>query len=87
MGGAMNGRVFKVGTFAKPNGQPFPAIVLDDSAIDLAQAHEAYRASGRPALSSTSESQSERYLRGLCCRPAREGGRSDHQTEDATCGV
>ena len=49
----MNGRAFKLGTFAKPNGTSFAAIVLDDSAIDLAQAHEAYRAGGRPALSST----------------------------------
>ena len=34
----MNGRAFKLGTFAKPDGKPFAAIVLDDSAIDLAQA-------------------------------------------------
>jgi 2-keto-4-pentenoate hydratase/2-oxohepta-3-ene-1,7-dioic acid hydratase in catechol pathway len=53
----MNGRAFKLGTFAKPNGKPFAAIVLDDTAIDLAQAHEAYRASGRPALTSTSSLQ------------------------------
>ena len=52
----MNGRAFKLGTFARPNGKPFAAIVLD-TAIDLAQAHEAYRASGRPALSSTSSIQ------------------------------
>jgi hypothetical protein len=53
----MNGRAFKLGTFAKPNGKPFAAIVLDDTAIDLAQAHEAYRAGGRPALASTSSLQ------------------------------
>ena len=41
----MNGRAFKLGTFAKPDGKPFAAIVLDDTAIDLAQAHEAYRGS------------------------------------------
>jgi 2,4-diketo-3-deoxy-L-fuconate hydrolase len=34
----MNGRAFKLGTFAKPDGKPFAAIVLDDSAIDLTQA-------------------------------------------------
>ena len=27
----MNGRAFKLGTFAKPDGKPFAAIVLDDS--------------------------------------------------------
>ena len=46
----MNGRAFKLGTFAKPDGKPFAAIVLDDTAIHLAQAHEAYRGSGRRAL-------------------------------------
>ena len=46
----MNGRAFKLGTFAKPDGKPFAAIVLDDTAVHLAQAHEAYRGSGRPAL-------------------------------------
>ena len=49
----MNGRAFKLGTFAKPDGKPFAAIVVDDTAIHLAQAHEAYRGSGRPALSTT----------------------------------
>jgi 2,4-diketo-3-deoxy-L-fuconate hydrolase len=34
----MNGRAFKLGTFAKPDGKPFTAIVLDDTAIDLGQA-------------------------------------------------
>jgi 2,4-diketo-3-deoxy-L-fuconate hydrolase len=43
----MNGKPFKLGTFSKPNGAPFAAIVLDDTAVDLAQTHEAYRASGR----------------------------------------
>ena len=28
----MNGRAFKLGTFAKPDGKPFAAIVLDDTA-------------------------------------------------------
>ena len=53
----MNGRAFKLGTFAKPDGKPFAAIVLDDTAIDLAQAAEAYRAAGRPTLSSTRASR------------------------------
>jgi 2,4-didehydro-3-deoxy-L-rhamnonate hydrolase len=53
----MNGRAFKLGTFTGPNGKPFAAIVLDDTAIDLAHAHDAYRASGRPALTSTSSIQ------------------------------
>src|SRR4029078_7780637 len=52
----MNGRAFKLGTFAKPDGKPFGAIVLDDTAIHLAQAHEAYRGSGRPALSTAASS-------------------------------
>jgi 2-keto-4-pentenoate hydratase/2-oxohepta-3-ene-1,7-dioic acid hydratase in catechol pathway len=52
----MNGREFKLGTFAKPDGKPFAAIVLDDTAIHLAQAHEAYRGSGRPALSTAASS-------------------------------
>ncbi len=52
----MNGRAFKLGTFAKPDGKPFAAIVLDDTAIHLAQAHEAYRGSGRPALSTAASS-------------------------------
>jgi 2,4-diketo-3-deoxy-L-fuconate hydrolase len=34
----MNGRAFKLGTFAKPDGKPFTAIVLDDTAVDLAEA-------------------------------------------------
>ena len=52
----MNGRAFKLGTFAKPDGKPFAAIVVDDTAIHLAQAHEAYRGSGRPALSTAASS-------------------------------
>ena len=50
----MNGTAFKLGTFAKPNGAAFAAIVLAGDAIDLTQAHEAYRAaSGRGGLSAT----------------------------------
>jgi len=43
----MNGTVFKLGTFAKSGGKPFAALVLGDDAIDLAQAHAAYRSAGR----------------------------------------
>jgi 2,4-didehydro-3-deoxy-L-rhamnonate hydrolase len=43
----MNGRAFKLGTFARPNGNPFPAIVLGDEVVDLARAYEIYRASAR----------------------------------------
>ncbi len=50
----MNGRAFKLGTFAKPGGAPFPAIVLDDTAIDLA---EAAKASGKSGLSTTASIQ------------------------------
>ena len=54
----MNGRAFKLGTFAKPDGKPFAAIVLDDTAIDLAQATRpiaapaarAARAAARPSI-------------------------------------
>ena len=52
----MNGRAFRLGTFAKSDGKPFAAIVLDDTAIHLAQAHEAYRGSGRPALRTAASS-------------------------------
>ena len=38
----MNGRAFKLGTFAKSGGKPFTAIVLDDTAYDLAQAADAH---------------------------------------------
>src|SRR5262249_19620063 len=51
---AMNGRAFKLGTFARPNGDPFAAIVLGDDVVDLARAYGIYRASaGRDALTST----------------------------------
>ena len=53
----MDGHAFKLGTFAKSDGKPFAAIVLDDTAIDLAQANDAYRSAGRPGLSSTSSIQ------------------------------
>jgi 2-keto-4-pentenoate hydratase/2-oxohepta-3-ene-1,7-dioic acid hydratase in catechol pathway len=50
----MNGSVFKLGTFAKPGGTPFAAIVLGNDVVDLSLAHAAYRASpGRDALSAT----------------------------------
>ena len=50
----MNGRAFKLGTFAKAGGAPFPAIVLDDTAIDLAQAA---KASGKSGLGTTASIQ------------------------------
>jgi 2,4-didehydro-3-deoxy-L-rhamnonate hydrolase len=54
----MNGRAFKLGTFAKQDGKPFAAIVLDDTAVDLKQAHDTYRSSGRRgALSDTASIQ------------------------------
>jgi 2-keto-4-pentenoate hydratase/2-oxohepta-3-ene-1,7-dioic acid hydratase in catechol pathway len=34
----MNGTAFKLGTFARPDGKPFAAIVINDSAIDMTQA-------------------------------------------------
>lgn len=37
----MNGREFKLGTFAKSGGKPFSAIVLGETAYDLAQAASA----------------------------------------------
>jgi 2,4-didehydro-3-deoxy-L-rhamnonate hydrolase len=50
----MNGSAFKLGTFAKPGGVPFAAIVLGTDAIDLSLAHSAYRASTRrDALTAT----------------------------------
>jgi 2-keto-4-pentenoate hydratase/2-oxohepta-3-ene-1,7-dioic acid hydratase in catechol pathway len=49
----MNGRAFKLGTFARPDGKPFAALVLDDEAVDLDQAADAFRAGGRPGLTST----------------------------------
>jgi 2,4-diketo-3-deoxy-L-fuconate hydrolase len=53
----MNGTPFKLGTFAKPSGGAFAAIVLGDDAIDIAQAQIAHRASGR-TLSATDSLQS-----------------------------
>jgi 2-keto-4-pentenoate hydratase/2-oxohepta-3-ene-1,7-dioic acid hydratase in catechol pathway len=53
----MNGRAFKLGTFATPDGKPLPAIVLGDTAVYLGQAHEAYRASGRRSLSTAASIQ------------------------------
>ena len=50
----MNGRAFKLGTFAKAGGTPFAAIVLDDTAIELAQAA---KASGKSGLSTTASIQ------------------------------
>ena len=50
----MNGRAFKLGTFARPNGNPYAAIVLGDEVVDLTRAYEIYRASAhRNALTST----------------------------------
>jgi 2-keto-4-pentenoate hydratase/2-oxohepta-3-ene-1,7-dioic acid hydratase in catechol pathway len=53
----MNGRAFKLGTFAKTDLKPFAAIVLEDGgverAVHLAQAHEAYRGTGRRTLAAT----------------------------------
>jgi len=53
----MNGRAFKLGSFAKPDGKPFAAIVINDTAISLAEAAKAFSASGKPALSSTASLQ------------------------------
>ncbi len=50
----MNGRAFKLGTFAKAGGAPFPALVLDDTAIELAQAA---KASGKSGLGTTASIQ------------------------------
>src|SRR5258708_486658 len=52
----MNGSAFKLGTFAKPTGGPFAAIVLGDSVVDLSKAHAAYGASRRAGALSTSDS-------------------------------
>src|SRR5919112_638905 len=46
----MDGRAFKLGTFAKPDSKPFATIVVDDTAVHLAQAHEAYRGARRSVL-------------------------------------
>jgi len=53
----MNGRAFKLGTFAKSGGKPFPALVLDEIAIPLDAAADLYRGPGRKALSSTASIQ------------------------------
>ncbi len=42
----MNGIPFKLGTFARPGGKAFAAIVLGDDAIELAVAYAAYPGSG-----------------------------------------
>src|SRR3569833_4161015 len=47
----MDGRAFKLGTFASPDVMPFAAFVVDDTAVHLAQAHEAFRGARRSALS------------------------------------
>src|SRR5690348_8827322 len=60
----MDGREFKLGTFARTDGKPFAAIVLEDTAIHLAQAHEAYRGARRSALS-TGESSHSLTIRDL----------------------
>ncbi|HEY7245979.1 MAG TPA: fumarylacetoacetate hydrolase family protein [Xanthobacteraceae bacterium] len=50
----MNGSAFKLGTFARPGGEPFAAIVLEDRVVELARAHELYSATARRnALSGT----------------------------------
>jgi len=50
----MNGSTFRLGTFAKPGGAPFAAIVLGNDAVDLSLAHSTYQASTRRhALSAT----------------------------------
>jgi hypothetical protein len=43
----MNGTPFKLGRFAKSNGERFAAIVMGVDAIDLAPAQKAYQAAGR----------------------------------------
>jgi 2-keto-4-pentenoate hydratase/2-oxohepta-3-ene-1,7-dioic acid hydratase in catechol pathway len=50
----MNGTAFKLGTFAKPNGASFPAIVLGDDVIDLGQAHAVFQGSRRASLNGNS---------------------------------
>lgn len=52
----MNGTPFKLGTFAKPGGSPFAAIVLGNEAIDLKAAQAAYHAAGRSGTLSAVES-------------------------------
>jgi len=52
----MNGTAFKLATLAKPGGDAFVAVVLDDDAIDLKSAHAAYRAAGRKGELSAADS-------------------------------
>jgi 2,4-diketo-3-deoxy-L-fuconate hydrolase len=52
----MNGSAFKLGTFAKPNGGPFAALVLGESVVDLSKAHAAYGASRRASALSATDS-------------------------------
>jgi 2,4-didehydro-3-deoxy-L-rhamnonate hydrolase len=52
----MNGKPFKLATFAKSDGSSFAAIVLGDDAVALAAAHTAYRASARAGTLSTTDS-------------------------------
>ncbi len=54
----MNGSAFKLGTFARPGGGSFAAIVLGDDAIDLAAAYAAYHSPSRKgALTATGSIQ------------------------------
>jgi 2-keto-4-pentenoate hydratase/2-oxohepta-3-ene-1,7-dioic acid hydratase in catechol pathway len=43
----MNGTAFKLGTFARRDGKSYAAVVLGDTATDLAQAQARYRSAGR----------------------------------------
>jgi len=52
----MNGSAFKLGTFAKPTGGPFAALVLGDSVVDLSKAYAAYRAARRAGELSATDS-------------------------------
>ena len=55
----MNGTAFKLGTFARPGGGAFAAIVLGDDAIDLAAAYAAYHSPARKgALTATDSMRS-----------------------------
>ena len=52
----MNGSPFKLGKFAKSNGEAFAAIVMGVDAIDLAPAQKAYHAAGRRGSLSATDS-------------------------------
>ncbi len=52
----MNGSPFKLGRFAKSNGEAFAAIVMGVDAIDLAPAQKAYHAAGRRGSLSATDS-------------------------------